>query len=190
MADFHQERLDPLVLRALCALGRCQLAPSTNSTDTKADKMMRRVEHSILAEMGDITLSRLQALTLLLHYRRMSAKRNELEMLLSLAARMAFTLCLNHEHQNLSPVRQECNRRLMWSIFMLDMLRCAGLDSLAVCSLSHLHIRLPCDEYSFVFGVPSSSPCLDQNSMNLPARSEDALARILRLMPVRHQVLK
>lgn len=129
MADFHQNRLDPLVLQALCARGRCHLLPSTDAGAVQAEKMMKQVECSILTGMGEITLSRLQALTLLLHYRIMTAKRNELWMLLSLAARMAFTLCLNHEHHDLSPVRQECNRRLMWSIYMLDTLLLDVLES-------------------------------------------------------------
>lgn len=191
MADFHQGSLDPLVLQALCALGLRQLSAAENIENIEnADETMSQVEATILASMGEITLSRLQALALLLHYRRMSAKRNELWMLLSLATRMAFTLCLNHEHHDLAPVHQECNRRLMWSIYMLDTLGCAGIDSLAACPLTDIHIRLPCDEHSYAFGVASVNPRLDQAPSDLTTPSEDALAKILRLMPIRHEVLK
>lgn len=188
MADFHQGTLDHSVLQALCASGL-----RLNAIDAdirKADQIMGQVESTILSGIGDITLSRLQALTILLHYRRMSAKRNELWMLLSLAARMALTLCLNHEHDQLSAVRQECNRRLMWSLYMLDTLGCAGIDSLATLPPSNIHIRLPSDDHSYAFGVPSSSALLDEDPLSLTVHSEDAMAKILRLMPIRHEVLR
>lgn len=188
MTEFHQDCLDPVVLQALYAAG---LRLTTSDADTtKADQIMNKVEAAILIGIGNITLSRLQALTILLHYRRMSAKRNELWMLLSLAARMALTLCLNHEHPALSTVRQECNRRLMWSLYMLDTLGCAGIDSLTVLPLSSIHIRLPTDDHSYAFGVPSLTARMDEDPLDSTLHSEDAMAKVLRLMPIRHQVLR
>lgn len=188
IADFHEDRLDPMLVQALAAFGSRQSACASESR--KADDAMNQVEMDLLSSLEEIALSRLQALVLLLHYRRMSAKRNQLWMLLSLASRMAFTLCLNHEHEELSPVRQESNRRLMWSIYMLDTLGCAGLDSLAICPLSHLQIRLPCDERTYSFGVPSMTTRIHRPPPTTSTHAEGVLASILRLMPIRHQVLR
>ncbi|CAI6088099.1 unnamed protein product [Clonostachys chloroleuca] len=65
--------------------------------------------------------------------------------LLPIASRMIFTLGLNQEKENFSPVTQECRRRLVWSIFHLDRKFSGGLEDLAVCPPERIHIRLPSD---------------------------------------------
>ena len=187
LSSYHEGSLNPLLLLALCGLGSRLIANDRKCKDSET--WMAQVESTIMSQLGEISIPRLQALTLLLHHRRMTAKRNELWMLLSFASRMAFTLSLHMEDPRLPAVQQECNRRLMWSLYTLDSLGCGGLDALSVCSASQILIQLPCDDHSFSLGVVPSTARLTASPLD-KGRPEDVLAKTIRLLPVRHQVLK
>ncbi|KAH8898983.1 hypothetical protein GQ53DRAFT_878286 [Thozetella sp. PMI_491] len=95
------------------------------------------------------TISRLQALLLVINHRMETGRFQRAFMLASLAARFAVAMRLNHEHRDLSSVTQEVRRRIMWGLKLLERSFSIGLPEFELCPFEVIYLQLPCSESDF-----------------------------------------
>jgi hypothetical protein len=140
-----------------------------------------------MVRLNKFSISRLQALVLVIQFYLQTGDTAEAWSLMSLATRFAFTLRLNYERPDLDPVTQESHRRLVWAIYLLDRLFASGIEDLSLCPLERIHIRLPCDDRSFERGLASRAEYPKQ----APEKGDmDPLAYIIRLYECREKILQ
>ena len=177
LRQWHTGTVNLSLLKIVCG---CALRVfSTSQTDNdRADEWMREAELDALQNLGDLSIPRLQALTLLAFYElTYHVHSKKALMLLGLAARLAFAKRLNYEDETLSVVERESRRRLMWAIFVLDKFCSGGLVELTLCPPEHMEIRLPCNEKSFGFGTRCETQLLNTqlNTGNNSGNSEKTM---------------
>lgn len=187
LADWNAARLDPVLLKAVVATGRYRAEPRDGQA--MARLWMREIQSEVLSHLARNSVTQLQILVLLVRFRFVAADYAEAWNLLPLAARLAFTMRLNHEQESLrDSVAQETRRRLVWAIYQMDRSFCGGIDDLAVCPTGRMHIRLPCDEQSFQRGGQSRAGFLVDDGPQ-DGVGMDMYAFQLRLFLIRERVL-
>jgi hypothetical protein len=186
LSKWSQGKLDPILLKALYAAGR---RFKEGVDDNAVQSLMRDARSAVLAHLNKFSVSRLQALVLVIQFHLQTGDTVEAWNLMSLAARFAFTLRLNYERPDLDPVTQESHRRLFWAIYLLDRLFSSGIEDLSLCPLERIHIRLPCDDRSFERGIASRAEYFKQDEA--PERCiMDPLAYLIRLYECRENILR
>lgn len=201
LSHWLDNTLDETLLLAITASGM-HLAPELMAeSTTTAEKLMTRVHTTLLRNIGSQSTAQLQTLMLLIRYRFAVGAVTDVWVLLSIAARIAFTRRLNHENISIDPTEQEGLRRLVWSIFYLDKVLSGGVDDLVVCPQERMHIRLPSSDHAFQYGLPSQAGYLcdgqiPSRSQGIPGRQVDELAGgmdavsyTIRLQALRERVL-
>ncbi|THW82139.1 hypothetical protein D6D18_08506 [Aureobasidium pullulans] len=177
---WHTHTLNPTLLKAVCA---CTAQYTSDSS--RASEWIQEVEIDVLQNMGDLSTIRLQVMLLLLYYYG-SRRSSKAWMLSALAVRLAFAKRFNYEQESMPETTRESQRRLMWSLFIVDRLYSGGLTEFTLCPREPLHIRLPCNERLFTLGIPSQSPklhaCDGQEHMGV-------LSCYIRLLDIRHDIL-
>ena len=186
LRDWHARTIDISLLKAVCACS-LRFAVDCDSDGERVKKWIQEAETVAMDHLGDLSIVRLQVLMLLIFYHSRLRNSSKVWMLSGLAARLAFAKRLNHEMATLPHVVQESRRRLMWSIFIIDKFYSGGMSELTLCTAEDMHIRLPCNERSFAFGVPSETPRIYAKD-----RSNDMgiLAYYIRLLQIRHKILR
>jgi len=184
-SKWSQGKLDPTLVKAACAAGR---RFQEGVDDDLVQCWMRDARSVILARLNRFSISRLQALVLVIQFHLQTGDTVEAWNLMALAARFAFTLRLNYERPTLDPVTQESHRRLFWAIYLLDRLFASGIEDLSLCPAERIHIRLPCDDRSFDRGTPSRAEYFRQERTG---RGDlDPLAYLIRLYECRERILR
>lgn len=190
LADWSSGKLDPWLLKAICASALC-LQDASESGQQLAATWMTQVQEAVCARLDSLSFPRLQALVLVIIYQIEAGNTVKAWNLLGLAARLAFTLRLNYERPELTPVVQETRRRTMWTIYTYDRRLCGGLEDLTVCPISRMkNIRLPCEDRTFKRGMPSHAHFLDRDDTEHSSHDEmDIVAYLLRLYAIRDRIL-
>ncbi|KAF2720948.1 hypothetical protein K431DRAFT_225285 [Polychaeton citri CBS 116435] len=188
LSDLNKGVVDPMLLKALCAYG-ARLQSARHDNDSLSASWMRQVESYLLSRLQDRSLVQLQTMMLLIHYRYNSENLDNVWMLLALASRLAFAKRLNIERPSAPPVEQESNRRLMWSIWLLDRLFSGGVEDLAVAPAAKIYLRLPCNERCFSYGVPSKTQFLAPREED-DGRDMGVLAYMIRVIEIRDKILR
>lgn len=186
LSKWRHDKLDSTLLKALCAAGR---RFQEGVDDALVQSWMRDARSVILARLDKFSVSRLQALVLVIQFHLQAGDTVEAWNLASLAARLAFTLRLNYERPDLDPVTQECNRRLFWAIYLLDRLFASGVEDLSLCPLGRIHIRLPCDDRCFERGIASRAEYFVHEE-GTETSGIDPLSCLIRLYECREKILK
>jgi hypothetical protein len=150
---------------------------------------MQEVQDETLRRIGRHTVTQLQILVLLSRFRFHAGDFGDAWNILALAARVAFTMRLNYEHDGLDCIVHESHRRLVWAIYHQDRLFSGGIADLQVCQVEKMHIRLPCDDRSFEMGLTSKAGFLDNNDID-PSANMDTHAFKLRLLAIRDRILR
>ncbi|KAH6977845.1 hypothetical protein EDB82DRAFT_433486 [Fusarium venenatum] len=186
IAEWSQGKLDTTLLKAICA-SAIRLSPIQGRDSATANTWMTQVQHALVNNMGDMSVPKLQALMLVVKFLSSMRFAGDVWMLLSVASRVAFTKRLNYERPSIDPVRQECLRRIMWSIYAVDKIFSGGIEDLTVCPTQRIHIRLPCSQHDFQLGLKSKAPFLGiKNDRDTDLNS---LANLFRLYDIRDRVL-
>lgn len=149
---------------------------------------MKQVQNELAGHLGDMSIPKLQALMLAVKFLSSLRFTGDVWVLISIAARVAFTKRLNYERPAMDPVKQECLRRLMWSIYATDKVFSGGIEDLTVCPTQRMHIRLPSSYHNFQLGLPSRSPFL--RSKSEADTGLNSLACLMRLYDIRDRVLR
>uniref|UniRef100_A0A093VDN4 Sterol regulatory element-binding protein ECM22 n=1 Tax=Talaromyces marneffei PM1 TaxID=1077442 RepID=A0A093VDN4_TALMA len=150
---------------------------------------MQEVQEESLRRIGRHTITHLRILVLLSRFRFHAGDFGDAWNILALAARVAFTMRMNYEHEGLDCIVQESHRRLMWAIYHQDRLFSGGIADLQVCPVEKMHIRLPCDDRSFEMGIASKAGFLNDNDID-PGANIDTHAFKLRLLAIRDRILR
>lgn len=174
----------PLKL-ALCAITSLLL----RRTALCHDIWIQQAEQSILQQLGQPSIFRLQALLLIIRYRIESGDFPTAFMLAALAARSAVGMRLNFERSELPPLAQEARRRLFWSLFLLDDFFCVGLREFELCPIEIIHLQLPGDEESFQAGHPCRTGTLQQDTLGMSA-TVGLRGAFLRVVSMRREVMR
>ncbi|KAL4821860.1 hypothetical protein BDW67DRAFT_149706 [Aspergillus spinulosporus] len=186
--DWSKGALDQHLLKCIMAFG---LFVSDHRSEARAAARawMQEVQDYVFKRIGKQTVTHLKILVTLLRFRFHAGNFSDAWSLLAIAARSAFTMRLNYEHDGLDPLVQESSRRLVWTIYQLDRLYSGGMEDLAVCPVERMHIRLPCDERSFEMGISSKASFLDDIGLE-PEANVDARAFKLSLLAIRDRILR
>ncbi|KAF4468764.1 hypothetical protein FALBO_4348 [Fusarium albosuccineum] len=187
IAEWSQGKLDKVLLKAICASG-LRLTSAHHGEKSTAYVWMKQVQHELVDQMGDMSIPRLQALMLVVKFLSSLRFTGDVWVLISIAARVAFTKRLNYERPAMDPVKQECLRRLMWSIYSTDKVFSGGIEDLTVCPTQRMHIRLPSSHHDFQLGLKSRSQFL--RSKTDSETDLNALAFLMRLYDIRDRVLR
>ncbi|KAI5950716.1 hypothetical protein KGF54_003790 [Candida jiufengensis] len=102
------------------------------------------------------SLSRVQALCILSSHEWGEGNALRSHMYSGLAVRMAMVLGLDEEVESVVEetfLEKEVKRRAMWSSYMMDRCNASGRSSKSCINIKDIHIKLPCDEKSFIFGT-------------------------------------
>lgn len=204
LADWSQGRLDVTLAATLCALGRLSASEATPSfpgqRKSREDEVGARdarawlgeAQKAVVERSRTATLVQLQTLILIMQHCVMSGDVMDAWSLVALGARLAFTLRLNYELPGWDhdPVAQETRRRMIWSIWLIDRLLAGGIEDLVVCPTERIHVRLPCDDYTFQRGVTSRAGRLTCPVSQVDDTGQDTLGYYLRLLESRHQILR
>jgi hypothetical protein len=76
-------------------------------------------------------------------------------LILPMVIRLAFSLKLHHEHEQLPHLDRELRRRMMWNCFLLDKFVAGGMNEFTACNISLIELALPSDSIestSSIFG--------------------------------------
>ncbi|EGU86056.1 hypothetical protein FOXB_03460 [Fusarium oxysporum f. sp. conglutinans Fo5176] len=187
IAEWSQGKLEKTLLKAICA-SALRLTPTYHSESSPAHNWIKQVQHELVNHMGDMSVPKLQALMLVIKFLFSMRFTGDVWVLLSIASRVAFTKRLNYERPAIDPVRQECLRRLMWSIYVVDKVFSGGIEDLTVCPTQRMHIRLPSSHHNFQLGSRSKAPFLRSKSEN--DTDLNVLAYLMRLYDIRDRVLR
>lgn len=111
-------------------------------------------ERTIMAHYDEApTLGKVQTLVIIVAYRMLTERFDAAFTLMSIAARFAYALRLNYENPKLPFLVQESRRRLMWSVFLLDVSLASGQPDFSLCPAESIHLQLPCRETDFELNV-------------------------------------
>ncbi|KAG4273204.1 hypothetical protein FPRO04_09810 [Fusarium proliferatum] len=168
IAEWSQGKLEKALLKAICA-SALRLAPTYHSETSPAHNWIKQVQHELVNHMGDMSVPKLQALMLVIKFLFSMRFTGDVWVLLSIASRVAFTKRLNYERPAIDPVKQECLRRLMWSIYSVDKIFSGGIEDLTL-------------------GSRSKAPFL--RSRNENDTDLNVLAYLMRLYDIRDRVLR
>lgn len=195
LREWHTKTIDLGLLKAVCACSS-HFSAEEGRNDEQCTIWIQEIETDALQNIGHFSIVRLQILLLLIFYHFRFRRSSKVWMFSAIAARLAYAKRLNHENDSLPQVIQESRRRLMWSIFIIDKFYSGGVPELTLCAPEDMHIRLPCNERSFDFGIASNAPHLAEkeqmSTKSLCNESEDmgVLAYYIRLLSIRHRILR
>lgn len=119
-------------------------------------------ERLILRDLDKPTVLKIQALVFIIKHRIFCRRFSDAFMLTGLASRFAAALRLNHENPRLCFLAQESRRRLMWSLFMIDIGMAAGHPDFTLWAhrADTIDLKLPCNERNFEYDLPEVTESL------------------------------
>lgn len=190
MEQYHAGKVDKSLLLALIGITSC-LTDMGPGMREYGDKCIDEAERRIFAEYTRPSTIIVQALVFMIKHRHLSHKFPSAFFLLSLASRYAASLRLNHESPNLCFLAQESRRRLMWSLFCIDVGVSGGNSDFSLWKDDAIQVTLPCNERNFEFDLPQPAEKLvpetkDQNT----AQGDDigSLALHIRIQHIRKKI--
>ncbi|KAI1756120.1 alkaline-phosphatase-like protein [Xylaria castorea] len=147
-----QAFLHPATTRERCSGGMVDQALAYaiyQHTRAQADTWNKRAEQIILNHLESPTISRLQALLLIISYQMQVGLFQRAFMLMATAARYAAAMRLNHERPDLDLVTQEVRRRILWSLKIAERYFSVGLPEFEACPIETIYLQFPCPEAEF-----------------------------------------
>ncbi|KAH7141352.1 hypothetical protein B0J13DRAFT_585736 [Dactylonectria estremocensis] len=187
LSEWSRGHLEPQLLKAICASGLRLMSPRDDDASSASHRWIDEVQNGLVTRIGDISIPNLQALVLVICFRSALKFSGDVWVLLSIAARVAFTKRLNYERSAVDAVTQESLRRLMWSIYRLDKVFSGGIEDLTVCPTSRLHMRLPDSHHNFQLGLRSSVKFLHEKDDT--GADMNVFAYLMRMYDLRDRIL-
>ncbi|KAF4440294.1 nitrate assimilation regulatory nirA [Fusarium acutatum] len=111
---------------------------------------IRMAEESIWRSLESPSITKLQALLLVIHYYIETELFQRAFMLTATAARFATTMRLNYERHDLQPVAREVRRRTLWSLKMVERYFSIGLAEFDSLPMEVIYIDFPRSEEDFM----------------------------------------
>lgn len=150
------------------------------------------IQREVVLDFRHTTIPKLQILLLLIYDRTMSGDLQTVWYLTALASRNAYGLKLNHPTTAIPFTNQECRRRLMWCIYVLDKFA-TGVSYPPVCPRDSMHVCLPCDGRSFELEFECQNPSLNDLAQSPSSYTHfptlGPTAYLIRVLDLRDQVM-
>ncbi|KAJ4331340.1 hypothetical protein N0V87_009236 [Didymella glomerata] len=206
------------LLHIMCALGARfyaleyseSFAPLSKELIQNAGTQWAKIaEEMFFADYSTISTTKLKVLILLHDQEARTGNYAGSFLLTGLVIRMAHALQLNNEAStdimckedgpNEASIR-ECQRRLMWACYMLDVWAGSGVDHLTILNEKDIKIQLPCNERQFLLQIPVITERLEEGTTldfipksDLPEKPRDNLgmaAYYVRIVSIWRRVLR
>ncbi|KAI1120996.1 hypothetical protein F5Y10DRAFT_272535 [Nemania abortiva] len=141
--------MDKTLAYAICALATWHSQPNQRS---QAEVWYKIAEQRIFRYLESPSLSRLQALLLIISYQTQVGLFQRAFMFVAIAARYVAAMRLTYERPNLDPTQQEVQRRTVWSLKIAERYFSVGLPEFEVCPLDTICLQYPSSERGFGCG--------------------------------------
>ncbi|ROV92521.1 hypothetical protein VSDG_06642 [Cytospora chrysosperma] len=155
MQRYHSGSMDRPLLLSLIGITSTltDLGPGAREYGNRCISM---AELLILRDLDQPTVLKIQAMILIIKHRIFFRRFSDAFMLTGLVSRFAAALHLNHDNPRLCFLAQESRRRLMWSLFMIDIGMAAGQIDFTLWANrpERIDIKLPCNERNFEYDLP------------------------------------
>ncbi|KAF5580923.1 nitrate assimilation regulatory nirA [Fusarium pseudoanthophilum] len=164
-----------------------------SAEDTSA--WIRMAEESIWRSLESPSITKLQALLLVIHYYIETELFQRAFMLTATAARFATTMRLNYERHDLQPVAQEVRRRTLWSLKMVERYFSIGLAEFDSLPMEVIYIDFPRSEEDFMAmanGREADATSKDQANGDCPTYYGEGgtYGLVMQLEAIRNDVMK
>lgn len=196
MQRYHSGSMDRPLLLSLIGITSIltDLGPGAREY---GNRCISAAEGLIQRDLGRPTVLKIQALVLIIKHRIFCRRFSDAFMLTGLASRFAAALQLNHENPRLCFLAQESRRRLMWSLFMIDIGMAAGHPDFTLWAHRPecIDLKLPCNERNFEYDLPEVTEALvpppRQSDGSLPPLTDKVgfLALHIRIQWIRSKIL-
>ncbi|PNP81037.1 hypothetical protein FNYG_05504 [Fusarium nygamai] len=165
----------------------------TSAEDTSA--WIRMAEESIWRSLESPSITKLQALLLVIHYYIETELFQRAFMLTATAARFATTMRLNYERHDLQPVAREVRRRTLWSLKMVERYFSIGLAEFDSLPMEVIYIDFPRSEEDFMAmanGREADATSNDQANGDCPRYYGEGgtYGLVMQLEAIRNDVMK
>ncbi|KAF4120399.1 Fungal specific transcription factor domain [Geosmithia morbida] len=148
MTKFADGTIEKSLVNAIAAVASVR-APGVQRCPSLESAWVQEAETLVWQHLESPTVSRLQAMLLVILYRAETGQLRRAFMLASLAGRTAMVMLLNHERPGTSSVSLEVRRRLLWSLKLVERYFSVGLPEFELCPVENIYIQLPCSEKQF-----------------------------------------
>lgn len=161
MQRYHSGSMDRPLLLSLIGITSL-LTDLGHGAREYGSRCVAVAEKLILRDLDRPTVLKIQALVLIIKHRIFCRRFSDAFMLTGLASRFAAALRLNHEIPKLCFLAQESRRRLMWSLYMIDIGMAAGHPDFTLWAHrpEMIDLKLPCNERNFEYDLPEVTEAL------------------------------
>ncbi|KUI59777.1 hypothetical protein VP1G_06994 [Cytospora mali] len=161
MQRYHSGSMDRPLLLSLIGI-TSTLTDLGQGAREYGNRCISMAELLILRDLDQPTVLKIQALVLIIKHRIFFRRFSDAFMLTGLVSRFAAALRLNHENPRLCFLAQESRRRLMWSLFMIDIGMAAGQVDFTLWANrpERVDLKLPCNERNFEYDLPELTESL------------------------------
>ncbi|PVH74437.1 hypothetical protein DL98DRAFT_467858 [Cadophora sp. DSE1049] len=176
-----------ILLKAMCGAS-ARFVSNDPDHEKQALIWSSQAESQVLKTLAKPSVVTIQSLLLIIFTQASFRKFSSVMALSALTARMAFTLRLNYEERKLPFTAQECRRRVMWAIFVVDTFYASGQVDLSVCAIERIKLQLPCNERSFAYDIEVETEPLRRPLGHPVAGDLGLLAYLIRIFDIRYRV--
>ncbi|UZP36832.1 hypothetical protein NXS19_004648 [Fusarium pseudograminearum] len=156
----------------------------------RGDEFIARAETLILQDLENPSVPNVQALIFIIKHRAYRRRFTSAFSLTAIAIRSAMGLRLNYDDPKLDFLTQECCRRTMWSLYLIDNVMSAGYQEFTLSSPRLLHIQLPTHDTNFDLDIPDQGGYLEPTHYSPGAKSPSTLSLVIRMMNINYRVLE
>ncbi|RGP71246.1 hypothetical protein FLONG3_7196 [Fusarium longipes] len=153
----------------------------------RGDDFIATAETLILRDLENPSVPNVQALIFIIKHRAYMRRFTSAFALTAIAIRSAMGLRLNYDDPKLDFLTQECCRRTMWSLYLIDTVMSAGYQEFTLSSSRILHIQLPTHDNNFELDIPEQGDYLQSQRWSPGAST---LSLVIRMMHIRYRVLE
>ncbi|CAG1965280.1 unnamed protein product [Fusarium graminearum] len=156
----------------------------------RGDEFIARAETLILQDLENPSVPNVQALIFIIKHRAYQRRFTSAFSLTAIAIRYAMGLRLNYDDPKLEFLTQECCRRTMWSLYLIDNVMSAGYQEFTLSLPRLLHIQLPTHDTNFDLDIPEQGGYLEPTHYSPEAKSPSTLSLVIRMMNINYRVLE
>jgi hypothetical protein len=147
------------------------------------------VDNYIMENLGEFSALNLQIIILSANYYHANSNLGKAWMMHSLSARLAYCLQINTDSNHESFRESECQRRMMWSIWILDRIFAGPVDEFSLCSRFMDDLRVPCDEHFYLAELPVETGLIGEFRGDKPIPHIGCFASLIGLFDIWRDVL-
>ncbi|TQN65458.1 putative transcriptional regulatory protein [Colletotrichum shisoi] len=198
MEEFYAGRLPPILCTSVCATAAMFVSRSRESRVLSV-QWAKEVEAYIFANLNVFKVLNIQLVILSMFQNFAYRQFGKMWLMIGMAARLAVSFQLNDErrHPHHPPdndtatlIKRECERRLVWHVWIMDKMLSAGLDEFTALPNRWMRVSLPNSEHAFCHGLLKPTSKLDDGVEALASHEAGPNSYLIMLLPLWCEVLK